>query len=87
MKFATVELQLSGKYKAQLAPSSLSVPRQLRNSIVNGFTTAFESSVGLLLFLCNSGPVIILWTMILALPLRMVWKRYKPIGQSSGIMP
>ena len=87
VKFSTVELQLSGEYKAQLAPSSISVPRQLRNSIVSGFTTAFESIVGLLLFLCNSGPVIILWTIILALPLRLIWKRHKRLDQTSGITP
>jgi type IV pilus assembly protein PilA len=75
--FATIDLKLAEEYKAQLSSPAPSVAMQLRNATVNGFRNALESLLSLLLFLAESGPVILLWLAILFVPVRLLWRRYQ----------
>jgi hypothetical protein len=75
--FATIDLKLAEEYKAQLSSPAPSVATQLRNASVNGFRSAFESLLALLLFLAESGPAILLWLALLFLPVRLLWRRYR----------
>ena len=65
------------RVKAELATPVPSVAIQLRNSTVNGFRSAFESLLGIFLFLAESGPTVLLWLMILAFPAWLLWRRYR----------
>jgi hypothetical protein len=75
--FATIDLKLAEEYKAQLSSPAPSVATQLRNASVNGFRSAFESLLALVLFLAESGPAILLWLALLFIPVRLLWRRYQ----------
>jgi len=75
--FATIDLKLAEEYKAQLSSPAPSVAMQLRNASVNGFRSAFESLLALVLFLAESGPAILLWLALLFIPVRLLWRRYQ----------
>jgi hypothetical protein len=77
VSFATIDLKLAEEYKAQLTTPAPSVAMQLRNATVNGFRTAFESLLALVLFFAESGPTLLLWLLILAVPARLLWRRYQ----------
>jgi hypothetical protein len=75
--FATVELNLTEEYKAQLDGSSPSVSTRMHNALVNGFEHAAESLLGLLLLVMEAGPVLLLWGAILFLPAFFLIRRYR----------
>ncbi len=77
VNFGTIVLKLSEEYKAQLSTPAPSVAMQLRNATVDGFRTAFQSFLALVLFLAESGPTLLLWLMILSFPVWLLWRRYQ----------
>ena len=86
--FATIDLKLAEEYKAQLTNPAPSVTIQLRNAAVNGFRNAFESLLGMVLFLAESGPTLLLWLSILTVPAWMLWRRYRrarSLGSLAGV--
>jgi len=88
VSFATVDLKLAEEYKAELTTPAPSVAMQLRNALVDGFRTAFQSLLALVLFFAESGPTLLLWLVILAFPSWLLWRRYKrslAMGLPSGI--
>jgi Domain of unknown function (DUF4349)/Putative zinc-finger len=86
--FAALDLKLAEEYKAQLNSPAPSVAMQLRNAIVDGFRSAFQSLLALVLFLAESGPTLVLWLLVLAIPARLLWRRYRrslATGSIAGI--
>jgi hypothetical protein len=81
--FATIDLKLAEEYKAQLSTPAPSVAMQVRNAIINGFRSAFESLLALVVFLAESGPSLLLWLALLGLPAWRLWRRYRR-AQSLG---
>ena len=77
VSFAAIDLKLAEEYKAQLTTPAPSVAMQLRNATVNGFRSALESLLALVLFLAESAPTLLLWLMILAFPAWLLWRRYR----------
>ncbi len=75
--FAAVELQLSEEYKAQLNPPAASVSTRIHNSLVAGYRNAAETILGIVLFFAEDGPTLFLWLVILALPVFLIWRRYR----------
>jgi hypothetical protein len=74
--FASVEIQLSEEYKAQLSsPDSVSV--RINNAFVAGYHNATETLLGFVLFFEEYGPSLVIWLVVLALPILLVWRRYK----------
>jgi hypothetical protein len=75
--FATVELQLTEEYKAQLNPPSSSIGTRMRNAFVTGIRNAGNSLLAIVLFFEEYGPVLLLWFAILAAPIWLLWRRYR----------
>jgi anti-sigma factor RsiW len=75
--FATIDLKLAEEYKAQLTSPAPSIGMQLRNATVNGFRSAAEGVLAVVLFFAESGPTFLLWLAILIIPARMLWRRYQ----------
>jgi Domain of unknown function (DUF4349)/Putative zinc-finger len=75
--FATIELRLAEEYKAELNPPAASVATRLHNSFVAGYHGARETLLGIILFLAENGPSILIWLAILALPALLLWRRYR----------
>jgi Domain of unknown function (DUF4349)/Putative zinc-finger len=75
--FASVELQLTEEYKAQLNPPAASVSTRIRNALVAGYRNASEMVLGIVLFFAESGPTLLIWLVIIVLPGIFVWRRYR----------
>jgi predicted phage tail protein len=75
--FATVDLQLTEEYKAQLNPPAASVSTRIHNAFVAGYRDASEMVLGIVLFFAESGPALLIWLVILGLPVIFVWRRYR----------
>jgi hypothetical protein len=61
---------------------------QLRNATINGFRSASESVLDIVLFFAEFGPTVLLWLAILLLPARMLWRRYqrlRALGSPLGV--
>jgi Domain of unknown function (DUF4349)/Putative zinc-finger len=88
VSFATIDLKLAEEYKAELNTPAPSIAVQLRNAIVDGFRTAFQSLLAFILFLAESGPTLLLWLLILSIPAWLLWRRYQrsfAIGSRAGL--
>ena len=77
--FASVEVQLTEEYKAQIGLPADSVSTRMHNAFVAGYHHAAESVVGLALLVEEYGPSLVLWLAILGLPIVVVWRRYKRV--------
>ena len=75
--FATVDLQLTEEYKAQLNPPAASVSTRMHNAFVAGYRNASEMVLAIVLFFAESGPALLIWLVILGLPVIFVWRRYR----------
>jgi hypothetical protein len=84
VSFATIDLKLAEEYKAQLTSPAPSAGMQLRNAIVNGFRSVYESVFGIILLFAESGPTLLLWLAILFIPARLLWRRYQRAYATSG---
>ena len=88
VNFATIDLKLAEEYKAELATPAPSVAVQLRNALIDGFRTAFQSLLALVLFFAESGPTLLLWLMILSFPAWLLRRRYQRFlvrGSTAGV--
>ena len=77
VNFATVELQLTEEYKAQLNPPAASVSTRVYNALVAGYHNASETVLGIVIFFAENGPTLLIWLMILVLPVILIWRRYR----------
>jgi hypothetical protein len=75
--FATIELQLTEEYKAQLNPPAASVSTRIHNAFVAGYRDGSETILGIVLFFVEDGPTLLIWLVILVLPVILVWRRYR----------
>jgi hypothetical protein len=73
--FATIDLRFEEERHAGLTVSSPSVAGELRNAAVDGFRTAVEFTIGLMLLVLRIGPTTVLLGAALAWPLRALWRR------------
>lgn len=78
--FATVDLQLVEEYKEQLATgTTVSAGTSLHNAFIAGVRHAGGTMLGLILFLEEYGPVLLIWLVILGVPALLVWRRYRRV--------
>jgi hypothetical protein len=75
--FATVDLQLTEEYKEQLGLSPGSASTRMYNALIAGLRNASDSVLGIVLFLEEFGPAILVWLFILGLPALLAWRRYQ----------
>lgn len=77
VEFATVNLNLTEDYKAQLLIPEMSVGTRMHNAFVAGYRNASETILGIVLFFVECGPTFVIWLVILGLPVVLVWRRYR----------
>jgi hypothetical protein len=73
--FATVDIQLTEQYKASLDTPADSVATRLQNAAVAGYRNASETVLGIILFLAEYGPSLLIWLLILGTPAWLLWRR------------
>jgi hypothetical protein len=74
--FASVDIQLTEEYKAELSSPEPSAVTEMRNAFVAGLRHAAGMVLGTILFFEEYGPVILIWLGILAVPLWFAWRHY-----------
>jgi hypothetical protein len=77
--FATVDLQLTEEYKASLSSPSASFSNRIQNAFIAGLRNAGETILGIVLFLEEDGPVLLIWLAILGLPVFLLVRRYRRV--------
>jgi Domain of unknown function (DUF4349)/Putative zinc-finger len=75
--FATVQLSVQEEYKASLQGAPPSTATRLRNAAVDGYRSLIESVIGIGVFALQALPILLLWGIILFLPARWMWKRFR----------
>jgi len=75
--FATVQLSVQEEYKASLQSAPPSTARRLRNAAVEGYRSLVESVIGIGVFALQAVPILLLWGIILFIPTRWMWKRFR----------
>ena len=75
--FATVNLQLTEEYKAQLVAPTASVSTRMHNAIVAGLQNVSEMVLAIVLFFFEEGPTMLFLLAIFLPPLWIVWARYR----------
>lgn len=75
--FASVDLQLTEEYKEQFNPQPTSVSGSMHNAFVAGLRHATGALLGIVLFLEEFGPVLLIWVVILGAPAVWGWRRYR----------
>ena len=75
--FGTVQLSVTEEYKASLNGAPLSMGTRLHNSFVAGYHSVVENIIGLVAWLLEAGPTLLLWAAILFFPARWAWRRLR----------
>ena len=73
--FATITLSVTEEYKASLNGTPSSMGTRLHNAFVTGYHSVVENVIGLLAWLLEAGPTLLLWVALLFFPLRWAWRR------------
>jgi len=79
--FATLQLRLSEEYRAQLEVAPPSMGTRVHNAAVEGYRSAVQTALNLLLTLLSAGPTVLLWLLILLALYclsRALWRRLRP---------
>lgn len=82
--FAEISLTISEEYHASLN-NPLSIRRQLRNAMIDGFRTAGQGLLSISVALLNAGPTVLVLISVLFWPVRWGWRRFA--AQSSRPVP
>jgi hypothetical protein len=82
VRYATVALQVTEEYQKPLQAGAPSTGTRLWNELADGFRTAVDSVIGFAGLLFRVLPVLLLWTLVLLWPARILWRRFR--GASSG---
>jgi hypothetical protein len=77
--FATIDLQLVEEFKETFNPSPVSTSGRMRNAFVEGMRNASGAVLGLILFLEEFAPAILVWAAIFGLPAYFIWRRYRRV--------
>jgi anti-sigma factor RsiW len=75
--FATINLQLSEEYKAELEPPAPQISTLLHNAAVNGYRNLSGTLLSIILFFAEYLPVLFFWILLLSIPGRLVWRRWR----------
>jgi hypothetical protein len=75
--FATITLSVTEEYKASLNGPPSSMGTRLHNAFVTGYHSVVENVIGLVAWLLESGPTLLLWAALLFFPIRWAWRRLR----------
>jgi Domain of unknown function (DUF4349) len=75
--YATVDVNLSEEYKAQLGTPAPSISTRFHNALVTGIRGAQDTIVGVVLFCAEVGPSLVLWAVLLVPTGWFLWRRWR----------
>lgn len=74
-----MNLQVTEDYNARLVSPTPSVSTRTHNALVAGYQKAAETILGFALFIVEFGPTLVTWLVIVALPVVLLWRRYRRV--------
>jgi chromosome segregation ATPase len=77
VSYASIDLKLRQEYKPALHLGPPAIGTRLRNALVDGYHSAVESALGLVLFLFQEGPSILFWLLVLFFPARWTLRKLR----------
>jgi hypothetical protein len=75
--YASLELNVSENYKAQLRVAPDSTLNRFRNAAIEGYRSMAGSVIGAALFVIAYTPSVLLWVALLFFPARFLWRRMR----------
>jgi hypothetical protein len=75
--FASIDLNLTEEFQSRLGGGPSLIGLQTRNALVTGYHAAEEGLLDVFVLLLSVGPSLILWSLILFLPARWAWRRWR----------
>ena len=57
-----------------------------RNAAIDGYRNVFNFVIGVATFLISDGPMLVVWTLILLLPGRWAWRRYRNYRETPSLV-
>ncbi len=78
--YASIDLKLSEEYKPALNLAPPAAATRMRNALVDGYHSAMDSALNVLLFLLQVGPSILFWLLLLFFPARWSWRRLRVVA-------
>jgi chromosome segregation ATPase len=78
--YASIELNLREEYKPALNLGPPSAGTRMRNALVDGYHSAAENALGLVLFLLQEGPSLLFWLLLLFFPARWTWRKLRAVA-------
>lgn len=78
--YASIDLKLREEYKPALNLAPPAAGTRMRNALVDGYHSAVDSALNILLFLLQAGPSTLLWLLLLFLPARWSWRKLRLVA-------
>ncbi len=80
VSYASIDVKLREEYKPALNLAPPAMGTRLRNALVDGYKSAMESALGLVLFVFQEGPTILFWLLLLFFPARWTWRKLRAVA-------
>jgi hypothetical protein len=77
VNYASIDLNLREEYRPALNLAPPAVGTGMRNAMVDGYHSAVETALALVLFFFQAGPTILFWLLILFFPARWTWRKLR----------
>jgi hypothetical protein len=85
VEYATLMATISEEYKAPARALPDSLGTRFRNAAVDGYQSVVNFIIGVALFLISNGPMLVIWILILLLPARWAWRRYRKYRETPAL--
>lgn len=79
VEYATISLTLSETPKANFSTEDAASGSRMRNALATGYRNTVGTVAGIVVFLIEFGPSILIWMAIVVLPAFLLWRRYRSI--------
>jgi hypothetical protein len=86
VSFASLNTTLTEDFKAELQVVPPSTFTRISNAAVDGYRSMADGVVSLILFLLSTGPSLLLWSAILFVPARLVWRKVRRSRAESSLV-
>lgn len=75
VEYATLTATVTEEFKAPAHALPESLGTRLRNAAIDGYESAVNFVIDVVLFLASNGPMVLLWSAILFFPARWAWRK------------
>jgi hypothetical protein len=85
VEYATLTATVTEEYKTPARALPDSFGTRFRNAGVDGYQSVVNFITGVALFLISDGPILVVWVLILLLPARWAWRKYRKYRETPSL--